>query len=355
MKKRIFARWICLLTVLCLLPAAALGEELVLSFLGDCSIGEAIQNRGKSDTYTTVVDEKGMDWPFSLVRDYLDQDDFTFANLEVVFTERTSHTDKVYPLVGKPQYAQVLLNSGVDAVNTVNNHCFDFYQEGYEDTLKTLDEIEFKHFGSTYLSNRSRKQDVLMTAEVKGVKIGALGFSIPQDKDLPDIEERIKQLRADGCDIVIVSLHWGRETSAIPESWQFKYARKIIDLGADVLFGHGPHVLQAVQFYHGGVIMYSTGNFTFGTMSSKVDRDTGIFQLSYDLSGDAPLLSGFKVIPCTTTGAGDYRPYEFTEQADRERVFKKLIYTKNVNEMYNLPQSFISSGEVKIENGVPVE
>lgn len=101
--------------------------------------------------------------------------------------------------------------------------------------------------------------------------------------------------------------------------------------------------------------MYSTGNFTFGTMSSKVDRDTGIFQLSYDLSGDAPLLSGFKVIPCTTTGAGDYRPYEFTEQADRERVFKKLIYTKNVNEMYNLPQSFISSGEVKIENGVPVE
>lgn len=155
---------------------------------------------------------------------------------------------------------------------------------------------------------------------------------------------------------MIVSLHWGKETKAIPESWQFKYARKVIDLGADVLFGHGPHVLQAVQFYNGGVILYSTGNFTFGTMSSKVDRDTGIFRVTYDLAQDGkPALSMFKLIPCTTTGAGDYRPYELTEQDDRERAFKKLIYTREVTNMQNLPQSFIQTGEVKIENGVPVE
>lgn len=170
------------------------------------------------------------------------------------------------------------------------------------------------------------------------------------------MKQRIEQLRADGCDLVIVSLHWGKETKAIPESWQFKYARKVIDLGADVLFGHGPHVLQAVQFYNGGVILYSTGNFTFGTMSSKVDRDTGIFQVTYDLAQDGkPALSMFKLIPCTTTGAGDYRPYELTEQADRERAFKKLIYTREVTNMQNLPQSFIQTGEVKLENGVPVE
>ena len=63
----------------------------------------------------------------------------------------------------------------------------------------------------------------------------------------------------------------------------------------------------------------------------------------------------FKLIPCTTTGAGDYRPYELTEQDDRERAFKKLIYTREVTNMQNLPQSFIQTGEVKIENGVPVE
>jgi len=355
-KKSLLVRALCAALCLIVLPACALGEQLTLSFIGDCSIGEAIQNRGKADTYTTVLDEKGMDWPFSLVREYLDQDDFTFANLEVVFTERTKHTDKVFPLVGQPKYAQVLLNSGVDAVNTVNNHCFDYYLEGYQDTMQTLDEMNFKHFGSTYLDSKTRKQDVVMTAEVKGVKIGAIGFSIPQDKDLPAMKQRIEQLRADGCDLVIVSLHWGKETKAIPESWQFKYARKVIDLGADVLFGHGPHVLQAVQFYNGGVILYSTGNFTFGTMSSKVDRDTGILQVTYDLAQDGkPALSMFKLIPCTTTGAGDYRPYELTEQADRERAFKKLIYTREVTNMQNLPQSFIQTGEVKLENGVPVE
>ncbi len=116
MKKSLLVRALCAALCLIVLPACALGEQLTLSFIGDCSIGEAIQNRGKADTYTTVLDEKGMDWPFSLVREYLDQDDFTFANLEVVFTERTKHTDKVFPLVGQPKYAQVLLNSGVDAV-----------------------------------------------------------------------------------------------------------------------------------------------------------------------------------------------------------------------------------------------
>ena len=342
--------------LLAVLPACAVGEQLTLSFIGDCSIGEAIQYRGSDGTYTAVLDEKGMDWPFSLVRQYLDNDDFTFANLEVVFTERTSHTDKVYPLVGQPKYAQVLLQSGVDAVNTVNNHCFDYYLEGYQDTLQTLDDLGFRHFGSTYLDSKTRKQDVVMVAEVKGIKIGAIGFSIPQDKDLPDIKERIEELRAEGCDLVVVSLHWGRETKATPESWQFKYARKVIDMGADVIFGHGPHVLQAVQLYNGGLIMYSTGNFTFGTMSSKVDRDTGIFQATYTISEEGkPVLSAFKLIPCTTTGSGDYRPYEFTEQEDRERVFKKVIYSREVTNMTNLPQSFAQTGEVKIENGLPTE
>lgn len=64
--------------------------------------------------------------------------------------------------------------------------------------MQTLDEMNFKHFGSTYLDSKTRKQDVVMTAEVKGVKIGAIGFSIPQDKDLPAMKQRIEQLRADG-------------------------------------------------------------------------------------------------------------------------------------------------------------
>ena len=352
MKLRRTLALFCLLT---LLPAWGLGETLTLSFIGDCSIGEAIQNKGDQEGYTWMLDHNGMDWPFSLVRDYLTADDFTFANLEVVFTERTRHLDKAFPLVGAPRYAEALLSSGIDALNTVNNHCFDFYLEGYQDTMAALDAYQIPHFGSVYVGNKKQGQDLLLMAEVKGVVIGALGFTYPQESDLPLIGERIAQLRGAGCDLVVAALHWGKETHAMPESWQFGFARSVIDLGADVVWGHHPHVLQPVQFYHGGVILYSTGNFTFGTMSSKVDRDTGIFQTEYEIGEDGPVLTGFRVIPCITTGRGDYRPYELTQEADRQRVYSKLIYPKDVKNMQNLPKSFLNTGFVPIENGLPAE
>ncbi|MBQ7455460.1 MAG: CapA family protein [Clostridia bacterium] len=351
MIKRLLA---ALLAFCFLLPAAALGEEYIFSFIGDCSIGEAIQYKGQKDGYTWMIDQNGYDWPFSLLREYLEADDYTFANLEVVFSTRKTHVDKMYPLVAEPRYAEVLLHSGVDAVNTVNNHCFDFNLEGYQDTMATLDAIGFPHFGSVYVGNKTNGQDVLLTAEVRDVKIGALGFTYPQDSDLTLIEARIAALREQGCDLVVVALHWGRETQPMPESWQFKYARKVIDMGADVVWGAHPHVLQPVQFYHGGVILYSTGNFTFGTMSSSVDRDTGIFQVTYEKGEDGLVLTGLRVIPCRTTGSGDYRPYELTEEEDRQRVFKKLIYPRPVENMQNLPESFLRTGTVQIVDGVPV-
>ncbi len=353
MKKRGIARIFCVCLILCLLPVWALGETLTLSFVGDCSIGEAIQNKGDKNGYTWMLDQNGMDWPFSLVREYLDNDDFTFANLEVVFTERTRHADKRYPLVAEPRYAQVLLHSGIDAVNTVNNHCFDFTVDGYRDTMDTLDALGVKHFGTTYVGMKN-EQDVLLTAEVKGVKIGALGFTYPQDTDEKLIRERIEALRAQGCQIVVVSLHWGDETKGVQNAWQMKFARKVIDAGADMIWGHHAHVLQPVQFYNGKPILFSTGNFTFGTMSSSVDRDTGIFQLTFEVDETGAQAVELTVIPCRTTGSGDYRPYELTEQAERERVFKKLIYTKSVSNMENLPASFAQTGTVRLENGVPV-
>lgn len=342
------------IVLLLLLPMTAFCETLTLSFIGDCSIGEAIQYEGQEEGYTWMLEHNGYDWPFSLVREYLDRDDFTFANLEVVISERTRHVDKRFPLIASPENGQVLLHSGIDAVNTVNNHCFDFYLEGYQDTIAALDQLPMKHFGSVYVGSKNA-QDVLLETEVKGVKIGALGFTYPQDSDVKLIGQRIDKLRENGCDIVVVSMHWGQETHPTQNSWQMKMARQVIDAGADIIWGHHPHVLQPVQFYNGGIILYSTGNFTFGSMSSSVDRDTGIFQVTFDLTEEGPQLAHFKVIPCTTTGSGDYRPYEFTDQEARERVFSKLVYKKTTTKMINLPASFLQTGEAAIENGVPVE
>lgn len=338
-----------LLLVLLFLRAAA-AETLTLSFIGDCSIGQAIQFDGSDTNYTKVLDEKGFDWPFSLVYPILSEDDFTFANLEVVFTDKTKHQDKRYPLRALPRYAETLLHSGIDAVNTANNHAYDFFSAGYLDSMQTLDELAIPHFGSFNLGTKE-PQDLLFTTTVKGVTIGALGFSYPQDSDMKRVAARIQTLRDQGCDLVIVSMHWGRETHLTHASYQTKYAREIIKAGADVIWGHHPHVLQPVQFYDGKPVFYSTGNFTFGTMSA-VDPDTGIFQLEYEIGADGLSLISFSVVPCRTQGSGDYRPYILTDEQERRAMLGKLIYRKAVNGFENLPESFADTGRVYFTNGV---
>lgn len=339
-----------LVLILLFMGSLAFGETLTLSFIGDCSIGESFQSQGKEGSYTNVLDTQGYEWPFSLVYPILAEDDFTFANLEVVFTSRTKHMDKNFPLVAKPQYAQALLYSGIDVVNTANNHAYDFFVEGYLDSLQTLEELGMPYFGNFNLGT-TQPQDILFVQTVKGVTIGALGFSYPQDLDMVKIANRIQTLREQGCDLVIVSLHWGRETKAYPESYQIKYAREIMQAGADIIWGHHPHVLQPVQFYDGKPIFYSTGNFTFGSMG-EVDPDTGVFQLEYTLDDENGItLSVFSVIPCRTQGTGDYRPYLLTDEAERSTMLRKLIYKKTVNGFENLPDSFAETGRVEFTNG----
>lgn len=322
---------------------------LLLSFVGDCSIGGKPDARGKADTYTVVVDQKGEEWPFSLVRSHLEADDFTFANNEVVFTESTRVKDKNTVLGALPRYARVYLHSGIEAVNTANNHCMDYLEHGYDDTLSALDALPIGHFGTLYPDTKQEK-DRLGIFEAKGVRIGAVGFSYPQMGDLPAIQARIARLRQAGCALVVVSAHWGREEATTPKGWQITLAQRIIDAGADVIWGHHPHILQQVQFYKGKPIFYSTGNFTFGAMKS-VDPDTGIFQLRYDLESDGPHLSNFTVIPCRTQGKGDYRPMVLTEQKEKRAMLKKLIYPHSVDGMQNLPDSFVETGTVDLQNG----
>ena len=323
---------------------------VTLSLIGDCSIGDSIQFKGSDTSYHKTIDKNGYDWPFSLVRDYLLNDDLTVANLEVVFTNRQNHTDKLYNLTADPDHVQVLTAGGVDMVNTVNNHCMDFMEAGYQDTLRTLAQAGIAYFGSVYPNNPDGHDD-LGVVELQGIRFGFVGFSYPQDADLKRIAARIQSLKEEeGCDIVIVSLHWGRETYMTPEPWQLTYAKQVIDAGADVIYGHHPHVIQPIQFYEGKPIFYSTGNFTFGTMS-KVDPSTGIFQLAYERIDGQAQLTELRVIPCETQGSPDYRPFELTDPAARQQVFSKLVLKKEYSKTQNPPASFLESGVIRFENG----
>lgn len=344
MKTRILFLAVVLLLALAL---GAAGETLTLTFVGDTSIGDAITTRRGENSYHGVVAAKGFDWPFSLVSDVMKADDLTIANLEGTLTERTRHKDIRYPLRIHPSHVQILLEGGIDVVNTANNHAFDFMQAGYQDTLDHLDAAGIPHFGT--LSPPSvTKVNRQVVVEVKGVKIGFIGFTYPQDKDLKHIKKAAEELREQGCGLVILSLHWGRETHMTPNATQYRFARKALENDIDLIFGHHPHVVQPIALYEGRPVLFSTGNFTFGTMS-KVDPSTGMFQVEYDITGDKPKLAALRVLPCLTSGSGDYRPVPVTNEADRREIFRKLSFKTVPKGFEALPESFKDTGEARFD------
>ena len=325
---------------------------VILSFVGDCSIGDSYQFKSYGSSYHATLQENGYAWPFSLVKEYLEADDLTAANLEVVFTTAMRHTEKMYNLVGDPAHVQALLEGSVEIVNTVNNHAMDFYNAGYQDTLDTLDGAGVAHFG-TINPHREDGFDDVSIQEVEGVKIGFIGYTYPQIESelkrriIPCIQ-RLKE--EEGCALVVVSLHWGKETSMKPVNSQYDAAKALIEAGADVIWGHHPHVIQPIEFYDNKPIMYSTGNFTFGTMS-QVDPSTGIFQLAYEKVDGGVQLKRMQVIPCRTQGSPDFRPYELTDPAERQAVFMKLTHKRTAKGFENPPESFQETGIVEFENG----
>lgn len=350
--KRILAALVCLML---LMPVAFAQEDesITLSFLGDCSLGDSIQYREYENSYHSVLKEKGYDWPFSLVRDVLAADDLTIANLEVVLTTRTRvRQEKMMNLIGDPAHVNVLTQGSIEVMNTANNHAWDYGAVSYHEMLSHLDEAGVAHFGSLY-PNTEDGSDLYPVIEVKGIKLGFIGFSYPQDYDRKKITNRINKLREQGAQIVIVSLHWGTEEQSTPHSGQQSLAKYCIDEGADVVYGHHPHVLQTVQFYKGKPIFYSTGNFTFGAMAN-VDPDTGIFQLTYDIVGGEPILRRFAVVPCRTQGSADYRPYILTDAEERMAMLKKLVHRKNGKNLTTVTEFFVQNGYMEFENGIAI-
>lgn len=326
-------------------------QELTLSFVGDCSIGDALSSRKNNSSMTSCIRENGSSWLFSTVSDIFHADDFTFANLEVVLTDRAVplYPLKSFNMIGKPEYAEILKLGGIDGVNTVNNHCIDFRYDGYEDTLSALEAYGIMHFGSLNPTRTKNRYVTLGRIEIKGVRIGLIGFTYPTNANLELISQDIQTLRSEGCQIVIVSLHWGREEHGTPKASQFPYAKQILDAGADMIWGHHPHVLQPVYFYQGKPIFFSTGNFVFGTIKA-LDPASGIFQLTWDIHDDGSVsLNRFHMVPTQIRHKKlEYRPLVLTDPKEMQNCLKHVVGNTDRYDCMRLPEEFTKTGTVYI-------
>ena len=133
----------------------------------------------------------------------------------------------------------------------------------------------------------------------------------------------------EGAEIVICAFHWGTEGSYRPTDAQKRFGRAAIDAGADIVYGHHPHVLQPIEEYKDGYIFYSLGNFSFGGNHFPRDMDSAILQMEVirDLEGNVSLgeLTIIPVSISSRSGQNNFQPIPYEEGTkEYERTMSKL-------------------------------
>lgn len=294
-------------------------ENFVLTFTGDSTLGSKEGGWDDGDSFISIIGTD-YDHPYRNLKDIFAADDCTFTNLEGVFAEDGvgEPQDKLFCFRGPLEYTQILTGSSVEVVSLANNHSKDYGQEGLNSTKKALDDA-----GVKYAEHQS---SVLFTTE-SGLKIGMYAISFTMDE--ADLREEVTQLREDGAEIVILALHRGDEGIYHPNENQIHIAHTAIDAGVDIVWGHNPHVLQNIEEYNGGIILYSLGNLSFGGNRNPKDRDTAVIQQQVIREKDGTVhLGELKVIPCCLSSVPTYNNFQPTPyeegSAEYDRVISKL-------------------------------
>jgi len=281
---------------------AVLRDTVTIIGVGDIMMGTNYpENKLPSDDGANLM---------KAVEAYLQDADITFGNLEGTLlddggTPKKCRDPKVCYVFRTPvKYVQNLTKAGFDIMSLANNHAGDFGAIGRESTMETLNAAGIGHAGQ--LTQK------FVIRQVDSIRYGMVAFA-PNSGclDINDLDEarRIVSHLDSICDIVIVSFHGGAEGAQfqnVPRANEYFYGENrgdvyhfshtLIDAGADVIFGHGPHVTRAIEVYNQRFIAYSMGNFcTYrGISVSGVNGQAPIIKLYTDQHGK--FLSGL-IIP----------------------------------------------------------
>lgn len=220
--------------------------------------------------------------------------DLTFGNLEGTILDeggvpkRCNNPNLCYVFRSPESYIDHFTDAGFDVLSIANNHSGDFGAEGRLRTKETL-----KAAGIYYAGLAGTDESVIF--EKNGIKYGFCAFAPNRGTcDLRNLSyaKGIVAKLAETCDIVIVSFHGGAEGAShqnVPKKTETYYGENrgdvhafshtVIDAGADIVFGHGPHVTRSIELYKDRFIAYSLGNFcTYGRFNLR------------DAAGIAPII-----------------------------------------------------------------
>jgi poly-gamma-glutamate synthesis protein (capsule biosynthesis protein) len=226
-------------------------EPLSVLFVGDIMLDRAVAQYAR---------QEGDEALFAGAKSLFNSADLLVGNLEGSITTNASIAEqdpKILKFTFDPRFAKLLRDIGFDAVSLANNHALDFGTDGYDQTLDFLHQEGIAPFGHPL-----NTKDLSTTLIFKGQTLCLVGYHSLFDPESAWVAAEIKKLRPT-CDRVIVFAHWGEEYSHEPTAHQTLMAHTFVDLGADLVIGAHPHVVQPLEVYKNRVIFYSLGNFLF--------------------------------------------------------------------------------------------
>ena len=282
-------------------PTEPASTSFLLTFAGNCTLGNTKKDAGNSASFVSVVGDD-YDHPFRKVQEYFAKDDFTLVNLEGVLADEGKPVAKDYTFIGPSAYAKILSQGSEEAVSLANDHTGDFGTAGYTDTKTNLDAE-----GISYVETSG---SMLFTTE-SGLNIGV--YAVYNKMYSSDMRNEIAKLKKNGAEVIVVCFHWSNSDAFSPDRTQTYQAHVAVDAGADIVIGTGPVHLQRIENYKGSYICYSLGNFSYGGAKWPTDQDTALVQLEVfrDSKGNIEL-GELRIVPCTLTSSGtgqnNYQP-----------------------------------------------
>ncbi len=277
-------------------PLEPIVSTITFAAIGDVLIHRPIYREAeqKDGTYNfTPV--------FAQVRNVMQQPDLLIANQETMIGGKEIGLS-TYPSFNSPhEVGDALKEAGVDFVTLANNHTLDRGEKAIQSALNYWDELQMPYTGAY---KNAEDQSRIRTIESGGITFAVLaytygtnGIPVPKGKDYLVNLIHVDKIKADVeraqamSDIVVVAMHWGNEYEDLPNKEQQTLAKKLADMGVDIIIGNHPHVLQPPAWVEGQdghktFVFYSLGNFVSSQEGLK-KRIGGI---------------GFLDIEMTTTG-----------------------------------------------------
>jgi poly-gamma-glutamate synthesis protein (capsule biosynthesis protein) len=244
--------------------------------------GDAMFNWGLRETRK----KRGNFSPVDGLTRLFEEVDFRMINLETPVSDSIEDvdSDKAYVFNARVEDLNLLKRIQVDLVFLANNHSMDYGKKGFEDTIKNLKEQNFlfagmgknakEAFSPKRINVRGSEFQVLSVSDIGESRLfatesspGIAGLNIKRLKSILNENKNTPHLLA---------IHWGVEYNPFPTKLQIKQAHELIDSGYHVIIGHHPHIPQGVEKYKKGLILYSLGNFIFGSRNQYLNHNLAV-------------------------------------------------------------------------------